>query len=363
MAPRTRLIYLTRPKGQRGHLGSTSPGGSITYGQDSCTDNTNPGDCHSLDVTHYYSEGGRMNKGTVGTYWASWFKDYYVDVLDNWSNFPHHTALPGNMSDVAFATQAAARTNPSRPYVDIPVNVLQLGEITQLIRQRGRSIIREAARENLRYQFGIKPLVSDLVKLCNFQDQVERRVKEIDRLMGPRGLRRTVDCGTFSKSGVYHKVLQSVYAYADGNFFANTTETVRAHVRWMPQVSLRGLSPAAKRALARRAVLGLTVDLGTLWEAVPWTWLIDWGANVSTFLKATRNIIPATLQGVHIMRHTRTEYEYRGARYNDVSIEPIIVVRENKTRRPSFVAPTAHFPFLSGNQMGILASLAVTRMR
>jgi hypothetical protein len=33
----------------------------------------------------------------------------------------------------------------------------------------------------------------------------------------------------------------------------------------------------------------------------------------------------------------------------------------SKSRNPSFIAPVAHFPFLTAGQMGILGSLAVTR--
>lgn len=113
--------------------------------------------------------------------------------------------------------------------------------------------------------------------------------------------------------------------------------------------------------LIHRSLYGLTVDASTLWEALPWSWMIDWASSVGDYFKANRNIVPATLMGVHIMRHTKTVHECDAHISGTTTMEGIRVVKETKTRNPSFVAPAAHFPFLSGNQMGILASLAVTR--
>jgi len=143
-----------------------------------------------------------------------------------------------------------------------------------------------------------------------------------------------------------------------------TCQSVRVHARWLPEPEFTsGLDPAGAERLAMRSLLGLTLDHSTLWEAMPWSWLIDWGSNVGSYFKATRNIIPATLSGVHVMRETETTFLGRGVSFGAPgSQSPVNVKLKSKSRRPSFVAPVAHFPFLSGNQMGILASLAVTRM-
>lgn len=303
--------------------------------------------------------------------------NYTADVLGNESNFPH-LSVSGGPSNIDAATRAAARTNPSRPYVDVPVNILELGDVIKQIRNRGSGIlfnaheltrtnrrtrhVRNVARTNLQYSFGIAPLVGDLVKLINFQEQVARRVQEIERLRSPKGLRRTVSLGTNSSSAVVSKYCQTNYAFYVADFAVATTEEVRVHCRWKPTNSVLSLAgPEEMRALAKRAVLGLTVDSSTLWELVPWSWLIDWGVGIGDYFKANRNIVPAELAGVHVMRHTKTRYTTPGQGSGANTMTSILFNRESKTRSPSFVAPTAHFPFLSGKQVGILASLAVTR--
>jgi hypothetical protein len=318
----------------------------------------------NTDIFDMSKTGGRMNGGDSSRWYHNFVCDYFRGTSFG------HPVLAADKGNGIYAASAAARTTPSRPYVDVPVNVLQLGEITQLIKKRGESFIAEIGRDNLRNQFAIAPLVSDLVKLFYFQDQVERRIKELERLRGSRGLRRTIPLGrldsinlvtdiapfTASSSGSTTVILSGKRV---------TSRDVGAHVRWKPSISLAHLSPGDMRVMARRAVLGSTLDLSTIWQIVPWSWLIDWASNFGDYLKANRNIVPATLSSITITRHTRTVYSYGGATTalfgGVVTTSPMVIKVETKNRTPTSIVPAAHFPFLSGNQMGILASLYVTR--
>jgi hypothetical protein len=239
-----------------------------------------------------------------------------------------------------------------------------LGDVAMLVRNSGRSFLQRAGNANLKYQFGIAPLVGDLVKLLNFQDQLERRIKELEKLASPRGLRRTVLIGEYSATSSKTLSCQSNQAsILNRPFSGKSTLIMKAHVRWKPEVELLSImkSSESMRALARRAVLGLTLDASTAWELIPWSWLIDWGTNVGTYFKANRNIVPAQLHGVHIMRHTKTTWTTPNYVSGLLTMSGIKATRTAKTRNPSSVALTAHFPFLTGRQVGIVASLAVTR--
>jgi len=354
-----------RPKGNWGRFGQVFGGFDVVNAAESCSDQTGFGDCDPLSIEKVSVEGGLINRGVVGDYWNAWFTDYAADVFDNFDNFPHHTSLPGNLTNEAAATAGAARSNPSRPYVDLPVALFELRELPDLIKSAGSGILRRWGSDNLKLQFGINPLIGDLVKLAQFEDAMDRRVKQLEAFRVLRSYRKTMTVGTFSDSGVYGKALQSQGWFAWGDFHANTKQEVRVHCRWSPTMDLSWLAqPTAMRELARRAVLGLTVDSLTAWNALPWSWLTDWASNAQEFFTATRNLVPAALTGVHVMRHTKTVYEYGGYASSDgwEKIQPAKITRESKTRTPSFVAPVAHFPFLDGRQVGILGSLAVTRL-
>jgi len=344
-----------------GRFGSTIGGGSVWSGNHSCSDVIGSGDNAPLNVFHETVDGGRLNKPNVG-FFSSWFTNYRVDMLDTGNCFDH-LGLVDDIFNVDAATQAAARTNPSRPYVDVVTNALQLGELFHLIRDSGRNFFRSIGNNNLMNEFGIKPLVGDLAKMLRFTDQVNHRVGEIQRLRSQHGLRRTCGILSTSNSAKVNKFIQTQNFTLREDFDVVTSLTIKAHCRWLPAGDCASLArPDAARALAQRAVLGLTVDSSTLWELIPWSWLIDWGTNIGQYFTAHRNIIPATLSDVAIMRHTRTVAEWGGKAQDDWSCTGIRYTRENKTRATSFVAPTAHIPFLSGEQMGIVASLAVTRL-
>lgn len=360
MPGRNRHNVATRYKGAFKRFGIYwYPSFTQTFGAfNNCDDVVGSGDNAPFLMTRADFQGGVIDKPDTGFFSAS-FESYVADLLGNSNEFPH-IGVSGAPNNVAAATAGAASTNPSRPYVDIPVNVLELGDVTRLLQRQGEGLAR-LGRENLRYQFGIRPLVSDLTKLLYFSDQVERRVQELTRLRSSKGLRRTT--GVFSGTGTdsISRVVQSDGIFVVGTFGGVTTQNVSVHCRWLPDDVGSLSAPGAMRSLARRAVLGLTLDQSTLWEAMPWSWLVDWGSNIGQFFRANRNIVGAVLSDVAVMRHTRTEYTWEGYHQGDVRITPITAIRESKERASSFVAPTAHFPFLSGNQMGILASLAVTR--
>lgn len=366
MTARVRSQSFTRYRGDAWNFdGSVHLGGNtIIDHSEGIADQYNSPDCAPLTINKWWFTGMKMDR--AGSKFGNKFVGYTPDALNTNATWPIR-GVSGLLDDVTYATRAAARTNPSRPYVDIPVNILELGDIAQLIRSTGRNIIERAAGHNLRYQFGIRPLVGDLVKLMNFRDQLSRRIKELERLQGPKGLRRTLSLDSGSSSGKTGTIfMQSNLASVNAVFDWVTSVEVKAHVRWRAGGGLGRLKTAADRErAATRAILGLTIDSSTLWEGLPWTWMIDWCTNVGDYFKANRNIVPATLIGVYIMRHTRTEYSWGGANFSSNPTGHCSggsFFREQKLRSSSVpVAPTAHFPFLDGNQVGILGSLAVTR--
>jgi hypothetical protein len=359
MPPRTRSIPTYSHAGYKGRYGSVEDQGIYLTEYHQVDDYVEPGDCANFVVQHYTCEGGRATQFDRSNYWQGWFENTAVTGIRDPGYFPHLTGLYGDIGDGAYAAQAAARTNPSSPYVDIPVNILELGDVARLLSEVSSNLKRIAAT-NIKYQFGIMPIAGDLAKLVNFAEQVDRRVKQIQKLR-TKGLRRTITLASLSKSELQNRVLNSEDAYWTADLEVQTTCVVKGHCRWVPTMDISHLSQPEMTALAKKAVLGLTVDFSTLWEAMPWSWLIDWGTSMGDFLKAQRNIIPAQLETVTISRALETTYTWPGADWGYGRITPINIRRWGGYRKPLVVAPTAHLPFLSGEQVGILASLAIMR--
>jgi hypothetical protein len=343
--------------------------GTIKIEQNDCTDVVRTraeGDCKPLTIFHFKQTGGTLNGKSA----AAEFREFYPTVYGQTSTFTHWTGLPGVPSDTLVATNAAARTNPSRPYVDVPRAVGELFEVTQLLKRTGGDIIRRVAAANITGAFGLGPIYSDLQKLCNFAEQLDRRLKEMNRLQSSNGLRKTTQHGTYSKSGPWTRVFQSQGIYYEGTFQTNTVEDVSCHTRWIPEGDFRFLDAASLRILTHDLMLGMKsgripiIDLSTIWELIPWTWLLDWAGNVGQYFAAQRNIVPCQFAGAYVMRDVRSVTTHPGAKLGSgLTLEPVHILYETRTRKQGLVAPTAQFPLLNGNQLGIIASLSVLRGR
>jgi hypothetical protein len=364
MAGRERSYGEVVPQGTfRRIAGSIGGGGTKQIGYGKCIDVVDPdSDCGWLDVDSQHIDGGIIRgNGSSGRY----FSDYIADGV--WLPNFDHIGVSGVPANSDLALRSASRSSPSRPYVDVPVNVLQLGELTQLVKSVGGNILRQAARKNIEYQFGIAPLVGDLVKLLNFHDQTNRRIKEIKRLAGPRGLRKTYDYGSWSNTSGKEVIFQSDTASIRSWCTGTTTVGKRCHVRWHATDDLqRYRSNSQLRKLAQKAVLGMTFDAYTAWQIMPWSWFIDWGFDISAYLKASRNIVPAQLGSCVVMTHTKTEWtcpSFTHPTMSGITMSSVKSVKERKMRQPAVVSPIAHFPLLSGNQMGILSSLYIMKHR
>jgi hypothetical protein len=262
-----------------------------------------------------------------------------------------------------YALRTAARTNPSRPVVDIPVEVLQIGELTRLIRKRGNDLWAELGKENLRFQFMIKPYVEDVMKLLKFHEHVARRVKELKRLNGPRGFRKTVKLDSWRRVDNVTITWSSAGAVIfDIPTPIERTFEIKGHARWKTPADMSKITEVELVMQAIRAVGGLTIDSATVWELIPWSWLIDWGYNVSAFFYANRNIVPAYLDSLSIIKHEVASANVPSRKNKDHRFNGGNYTIERKERIPTAAGfPTAHFPFLDGFKVGILASLYVTR--
>ena len=363
MAARTREQITPTQKGRGTRFGNWIGGHQTTMSVAQCSDVTGEFDNAYFNVERWTSTGGRMN-GTA-TNGSQWF-DYFADAADFSSNW-NHLGVSGDLpTEPEAVAKGCARANPSTPYVDIPVAVAELRELPQLIYDSGRSLIRKAAGANLKYQFGIAPLAGDLAKLTRFNEEVEKRLRLIQRAQQQQGYRKTVKTGSACVSTQKWQLWHSNYTSISSWCYGQTVAVQKVHSRWSPLGDFsKYTSPASQRLLAIRAVGGLTIDFSTAWELYPWSWLVDWFSNVGDYIAANRNIIPLSLTGIAYMLERTTTWTGDGLRQGSSSLtmSPFRHQRVSKLRKPSGLSLSAQLPFLDGRQVGILGSLAVMRRR
>jgi len=219
------------------------------------------------------------------------------------------------------------------------------------------------ASANLAYQFGWEPLISDMWKLLTFQESYEKKRKELMRLYSGSGLRRNINLetltDTFSESGNFQGGFGTAF-----NFSGVRTRTTKiwGSIRWKPTVVPPGGVPTDLAVY--RAALGLDITLASVWEAIPWSWLVDWFTSAGDFLAAHRNTVPAHFSNICIMRKSECVGRFtstsnpNGRSWRGATAA---FLKEERTPYADLIYPTAYLPFLGNGQLSILGSLAILR--
>jgi hypothetical protein len=258
-----------------------------------------------------------------------------------------------------------ARSNPSKPIVSLPNFFAELGDIPELVKDAGKNLIKRQAKGNLNLEFGWKLLFSDLMKLNMFGSLVDKRIEHLSHMYKRGGMKA---------KGGGRMDLRNV---RDNPVNLAPYSVVRNHVSschawysysWIPLGDLRLSYPTYEgyRWKVFMDSLGDAPNIGLLWDAIPWSWLVDWFATVGDTLWAQANslgFIPGQCFKMTEQTAETIETITPFANFSG-SITPAHYKVIRKSR--SVVIPgtaTADLPILSNKQIGILASLTVLRAR
>jgi hypothetical protein len=305
-----------------------------------------------------------------------WDKQFEIPGPSSFGDDAHWAYAPDPSWDAA---NLWARTNPSRPSVLLPVFWLELRDIPDMIRQAGRFLLhakrwrqyirtdhqtRDLATANLAFQFGWAPLLGDLLKLADFQSSVDKRLKEIRNATKHGGYRRRIPL-----DGTQSKTLRSGYHANFGNYrnfyleYEVTSSTkCWAVMKWKPT---SGDVLPSRDGDIRPYVLGIHPSnvLSNVWEALPWSWLIDYFANIGDVLDAGNHHL-ATPNGGSVMftRTTVAKHDRQEQGLDELSAGTARKV-EHFPSPVSTAALTARIPSLGAGQLSILGSLSVLKGR
>lgn len=357
---------------------------------DSCEDVT---DGHQTDnrflLTRNIRTGGMLNG----------FRDFPLSNDALWADCPTLPALNwGTQLSFNETEDNAARrgfniTNPGRAEILAPVFLAELRDIPRMVRQlgdtlrwinngikrppstiaNGLSISKKLAADNLAYQFGWAPLLSDLKNMALMTDSINRRRKELSRLHSGRGLKRRV---TLEKREAKSNNPSSLSVWTADGTLLTLAGPQMSYRSWVHRWATFRYAPTKDSPLPasdheiRMMVMGLTLNniASNLWEAIPWTWLADWFSNLGDIVESTNNSAHVSVKSCCIMTHSGFEYRIPTLIWTfsngSVKLDSYHRLFETKARRiglPNFPIPELSLPHLGGSQLSILGSLAVTR--
>lgn len=303
-----------------------------------------------------------------------------------------YVAFPGPSSfcrvNLAQASQPSwtasnlwARTNPTRPAVRLPVFWLEVREIPDMIRQAGRflkharnwrqyvrrgSESRDLATANLAFQFGWQPLLGDLYKLATFQDAVDKRRREIQSATARGGYRRRIGLGGLSTAISGSGFLNfGSYANFSMSWKGSSTSNSWAVLKWAPTPGGPGL-PTKDDDLRRYLTgLHLSQQLANVWEALPWSWLIDYFSGIGDILEAGNHHV-ATPKSGSVMCTVTSTASHPPSGTSGVILSGGTLSQVWKYRTPVGgigLGDIARIPTLGTGQLSILGSLALVKGR
>ena len=275
-------------------------------------------------------------------------------------------------SDAVLVAKLLAKTNPSVPMVSLPNFGHEMRELPDLVRNAGRNFINRAATANLQINFGLSPMIGDLLKLHDFTQEADKLFKSLNAAR-KRGLRRTRTLWEGSNSTSTTLQLSNDYwLQMDGTRSIERKRSIKGHVRWIPDKTFPRSDDELRRRI-KQSMLGLSTDSANLamiaWEAMPWTWLIDWFANTGDLMKRDINTLGMKPTGIRLMENDVSNLKLipkqRYGRRSWMFTSPHLSTYEQKVRRiPSnlgAIPVDIKLPLFDIRQLGILASLFVIR--
>jgi hypothetical protein len=246
----------------------------------------------------------------------------------------------------------------------------------------------------LNVAFGWLPFISDLRKMYKLHRELDKHLGEIYRQNG-KGIHRrrvlvekesstapsTVGGTTNAFDGWQNPPPSGWYGPA-GSFggqvtsFVKTTEKVWFAGRFRYYIPDIGSSEWTTRAT--RALWGLNPTPEVIWNALPWSWLLDWFGNIGDMISnASSNAVDnLTADYAYVMRHWKQEThvaarawapEWRNELGHfqskiDVSVSGVTNLTEYKTRvAASPFGFGVNFDSLSNYQAGVAAALGISR--
>lgn len=227
----------------------------------------------------------------------------------------NHALSPSDvsLSDVEFVTKAVANTNLSAPKVQTAALLAEMRDLPGLFKSVGANMSKYGANEYLKFQYGWRPLVSDLRKLITTLDKVDNQLKGLNRLNKVGVLRRRYEPPGATETIRDFKTIELTTDLipAGGGALAISVSTEMLVRRWAvtewTAVSPSNLLPSIGKSQldkVRFAAFGANIDGPTMWQIMPWSWLIDWSTNMSEYISSQNNVVGAKCDNVILMKTT-----------------------------------------------------------
>jgi hypothetical protein len=290
---------------------------------------------------------------------------------------------------------AYARAAPDRPIMDAANALYELKDVPSMLRQAYNAVrslprlgsirLRDVSDFNLAVAFGWLPLLSDTVKLYNSQKEIRSKLAQLKRDNG-RPIRRKfqlkdqnvnsssiVDRGTEQYGTTHMGPWFLTGTYGGGEWELSHHATTRVWFSgqfryWLPDQGQMSDNEWDRKLIGR--LFGFKPTPSRIYQAMPWSWLIDWFSNTGDIIANLDASVADRLINdyAYLMRHHEVFARIKSSHkiWSGETWQNAVAVTERGTMVSQRV-PASPFGFgvktpdLSPYQLTILGSLAGKR--
>lgn len=262
-----------------------------------------------------------------------------------------------------YINMALAKNNPGSPTVDLAAFIAELRDLPSLPASLGK-----LSQAPIATSFGVKPLIADLRAILSLTDSIAARQEQLRKLsQGPQKEHLTLATREYTGESPL-----TAYAYS-GHYGLLKRKTKRRV--WAVKTHLIGTNPHKPppkydTSYVRRLISSAS-SVATLWELMPWSWLIDYFVGIQSMINAANgNRIPGyQVTSLCVCIETDSDIEIvsngRAARWGGGTFHPGHVDILTQTRQ-IFKNPSPSFPrvngYLTGGQLSIITQLTLAML-
>jgi len=202
-------------------------------------------------------------------YWDQWLSPVTPAMLSGWSL----DALNKFQDQVPTA-------------LSLPNSLYELKDIKGLIPKIDRSLSKTASGNFLAFEFGVKPLISDVKAVVGMMDAVDKRIEHLLEVNGRSSnlsFKRVIDTSTditdFSRN--------LLNPYSSGTWairFVRKSAKATFFVTGDLYQDLDDLKDSSARLKALLAAGGFNRPATVIWNAIPYSFVVDWFFSVGKLL-------------------------------------------------------------------------------
>lgn len=268
------------------------------------------------------------------------------------------TGLSGYHAD--YINEALSKNNPGAPVVDLSAFIAELRDLPSLPASLGK-----LSQAPIATSFGVIPLVADIQAILSLTDSIAARQEQLRKLsQGPQKERLTL-----ATREVQGESPLSTFLYSGHIGYLKRKTRRRVWAVKTHHIESNPLKPPPKYDTSYvRRLISSASSVATLWELLPWSWLVDYFVGIQNMIGAANgNRIPGyKVTSLCVCIETDTDIEIlsqgRAARWGGGTFHPGHVDILSQTRRV-FPDPSPSFPrvkgYLTSGQLSIIGQLTL----